>query len=247
MNSSNNILCIEQVTAGYMNDIIIEDINLSLKKNQIISIIGQSGSGKSTLLHVVSGLLQPISGRVYLKGEDITGTTGHISYMLQKDLLLPFKTVIDNIALPLIIKGKKKSEARELAMEHIEEFGLGGYEYEYPSALSGGMRQRAALLRSYMFSSEVILLDEPFSALDYITKRKMHRWYMDMMNRLKLSTIFITHDIDEALLLSDEIYVMQGKPAKLSNAFIVDRVAEGEEFDIRINKQKKLLLSLIDS
>jgi len=129
---------------------------------------------------------------------------------------LPHKKIIDNVTLPLIIKGIKKREAREKVMPLFEQFGLVGCEYKYPCQLSGGMRQRAALFRTYMSSNGVVLLDEPFSALDTITKSNMHRWYMEMTKKLDISTIFITHDIDEAIYLSDRIYVLSGKPGKIT-------------------------------
>ncbi len=151
--------------------------------------------------------------------------------MLQKDMLLPFKTIVDNVALPLVIKGEKRKLAREKASALFEEFGLEGTQLKYPRQLSGGMRQRAALLRTYLFSDQVALLDEPFSALDTITKSNMHEWYLQVMENIKLSTLFITHDIDEAILLSDRVYVMTGKPGHISEELVIDSERpRGEEF-----------------
>jgi len=169
-------LNVENVSVSFGQSKIIEDVSIQLSKGEIVSLLGVSGAGKTTLFNVVSGLLYPDSGRVYLDDEDITGQAGRVSYMLQKDLLLPFKTVVDNVALPLIIKGEKKKRAREIASSYFAEFGLEGSQRKYPHQLSGGMRQRAALLRTYLFSSEIALLDEPFSALDTITKSGMHKW-----------------------------------------------------------------------
>ena len=174
-----------------------------------------SGAGKTTLFNIISGLMEPEEGKVYLSGEEITGKAGKISYMLQKDLLLPYQTVLGNVALPLLIRGVKKEEAYAEAARHFGEFGLAGTEHRYPSQLSGGMRQRAALLRTYLFSQNVALLDEPFSALDTITKGAIHTWYLEVMERIRLSTLFITHDIDEAILLSDRIYILSGKPGRI--------------------------------
>lgn len=218
--STSTKLKIENITSGYDGKIIIKDINLSLEEGKTVSILGQSGIGKSTLLNVIAGLLKPYEGKIILNGEDITNTTGHISYMLQKDLLLPFKTISQNIMLPLIIKGINKKKAREKVDSYLDEFGLRGYEDKYPASLSGGMKQRASLLRSYLFQAEIMLLDEPFSALDYFTKYKMHKWYIDIKDKLNLSTIFITHDIDEALKLSDNIYIMKGSPATLTGPIL---------------------------
>ncbi len=200
---------------------IIEDISIELNKDEIVCLLGVSGAGKTTLFNVLSGLLNPDSGTVELDGTDITGKAGKISYMLQKDLLLPFKTILDNVSLPLRIKGVKKSLARETASRYFEEFGLDGTQKKYPHQLSGGMRQRAALLRTYLFSDRVALLDEPFSALDTITKGNMHEWYLDVMEQIRLSTLFITHDIDEAILLSDRIYIMTGKPGRITQEILI--------------------------
>lgn len=214
-------LIVKDVTFSYDQENIIEDINIELHDNELVCLLGSSGGGKTTLFNVISGLRTPQKGKVLLDGEDITGQPGHISYMLQKDLLLPYRTIEDNVALPLIIKGEKKKEARKKAGEFFDEFGLSGTQKKYPSQLSGGMRQRAALLRTYMFSKDVALLDEPFSALDTLTKNDMHRWYLDVMDKIYLSTLFITHDIDEAILLSDRIYLLTGKPGKITEEIVI--------------------------
>ena len=158
------------ITVSYDGENVIEDINIHLDEGEIVSLLGVSGSGKTTLFNVLSGLSLPDCGRVLLDGEDVTGKTGRMSYMLQKDLLLPHYTVLDNVALPLTVKGEKKKIAREKAAEHFAFFGLDGTQKKYPHQLSGGMRQRAAFLRTYLASEGVALLDEPFSALDYQTR-----------------------------------------------------------------------------
>ena len=200
---------------------ILENINLELRDGELVSLLGVSGGGKTTLFNIIAGLLKPQQGRVLIDGEDITGQTGRVSYMLQKDMLLPYRTVEDNIALPLIIKGTKKKEARKIVEGQMERFGIAGTEKKYPSQLSGGMRQRAALLRTYLFSGDVALLDEPFSALDTLTKSEMHAWYLDVMDSIRLSTVFITHDVDEAILLSDRIYILGGRPATLTDEIVI--------------------------
>ena len=216
------LLKAENIPVSFDGKKIIEDISIELNSGELVSLLGVSGSGKSTLFNVLSGLLVPDSGRVYLRDEDITGRSGLLSYMLQKDLLLPYKTIIDNVALPLTVRGVRKAEARRRVMEHFEEFGLSGTERKYPGQLSGGMRQRAALLRTYMFSDEVALLDEPFSALDAITKDSIHKWYMNIMKQIRLSTLFITHDIDEAILLSDRIYILGGSPGRIIHELVIN-------------------------
>lgn len=187
---------------------VLRDVSLTLREGELVCLLGVSGGGKTTLFNVISGLLRPDEGQVFLDGEDVTGKPGRISYMLQKDLLLPYRTIQDNVALPLLLRGMKKKEARAKATALFSQFGLEGTEKLWPAQLSGGMRQRAALLRTYLFSQNVALLDEPFSALDTLTKSAVHQWYLEVMDQIRLSTLFITHDIDEAILLSDRIYLL---------------------------------------
>ena len=168
--------------------------------------------------------------------------------MLQKDLLLPYRTIEDNISLPLLIQGNSKKQARKQMEEYYSIFGLEGTAKKYPFQLSGGMRQRAALLRTYMFSQKVALLDEPFSALDAITKRQMHQWYLDIMKKIQLSTIFISHDMDEAIMLSDRIYVMAGKPGRIVGELSIDHLGmkmDDFSFSDRFKEYKKELLRLL--
>ena len=200
---------------------VIENINLTLSKGELVSLLGVSGGGKTTLFNVIAGLNPPQTGEILLDGVNIAGIPGKISYMMQKDLLLPYRTIEDNVALPLLIHGMKKAEARKKVGAYFTEFGIEGTQKQYPAELSGGMRQRAALLRTYMFSGDVALLDEPFSALDTLTKSEMHRWYLDVMESIKLSTIFITHDIDEAILLSDRIYLLGGRPGTIAEEIVI--------------------------
>lgn len=207
---------IEGVSHSFEGVKIIDDINIKVNKNEIVSILGPSGCGKSTLFNIVAGLLKADKAFIYLyndsmEKEDITNKCAKVSYMLQKDLLLPFKTVYDNISLAQIIKGEKKDKV----LEYVKDFGLEGLLGKYPKALSGGQKQRVALLRTYMFSKEVILLDEPFSALDSITKAAMYKWFLDLKNKLNLTSLIITHDIDEAIYLSNAIYIINGNPGKI--------------------------------
>lgn len=216
------ILRAEKINKSFGEKQVLKDVSITLDEGEIISLLGVSGSGKTTLFNVLSGIYKPDSGSVYLKGENITGEPGKISYMLQKDLLFPYRKVIDNVCLPLILGGMKKKEARAKADELFSVFGLDGTQMKYPSQLSGGMRQRAALLRTYLSSNGVALLDEPFSALDTITKGKIHKWYLDVMKQINLSTVFITHDIDEAILLSDRIYILSGAPGAITQEIDID-------------------------
>ena len=215
------LLKAEHISKSYGEKQVLQDINIHLDQGELVSLLGVSGSGKTTLFHILSGLVTPDEGSVYLRGKDVTSTPGSISYMLQKDLLLPHKKVIDNVSLPLVLKGMKKAQAREQANPLFAEFGLEGTQYQYPSQLSGGMRQRAALLRTYLSSDGVALLDEPFSALDTLTKTSIHKWYLEIMQHIDLSTLFITHDIDEAILLSDRIYILNGTPGEIRDEIVI--------------------------
>ncbi|MGB5823447.1 MAG: ABC transporter ATP-binding protein [Proteocatella sp.] len=216
----------DNIYKSYDGELILKDITVNLEKGELVSLLGVSGIGKTTLFNIMSGLEKPDSGRVRLGGEDVTGIPGKISYMQQKDLLLPFLTILDNVSIPLRLKGIKKEEARSKASEYIQEFGLDGAESKYPIQLSGGMRQRAAFLRAYLYSEKVMLLDEPFSALDSITKTAMHQWYKKVSKTHSTTTFFITHDIDEAILLSDRIYIMAGPPGHITKEFKIDYQGE---------------------
>ena len=225
------VLEVKNVTFSYDGvNKILNDVNLRLNDGELVCLLGVSGGGKTTLFNIIAGLLEPQQGQVLLNGEDITGQSGKVSYMLQKDMLLPYRTVEDNVALPLIIKGMKKKEAREKVGGYFEEFGIEGTQKRYPVELSGGMKQRAALLRTYLFSAQVALLDEPFSALDTLTKSRIHRWYLDVMDRIKLSTLFITHDVDEAILLSDRIYLLDGMGGLTDEIVIKEPKPRRKEF-----------------
>jgi ABC-type nitrate/sulfonate/bicarbonate transport system ATPase subunit len=193
----------------------VAPIDLEIESGRFVSLVGPSGCGKSTLFNVIAGLLQPTEGRVLIDGEDATGTIGRVGYMLQKDLLLPWRTVLDNVILGMEIQGKPLREARERALPLLRKYGLSGFEYLYPNSLSGGMRQRAALLRTLLFDTDVILLDEPFGALDAQTKAHMQEWLMQLWSDFQKTVVFVTHDVEEAIFLSDEIHVMATRPGRV--------------------------------
>jgi ABC-type nitrate/sulfonate/bicarbonate transport system ATPase subunit len=200
------------------------------------------------LFNVLSGVDKPDAGKVFLGEEDITGIPGRVGYMLQKDMLLEYRSVLDNVILPLLIRGEKKKAAREKAAAFFPQFGLAGHEKKYPRQLSGGMRQRAALLRTCMARNDIILLDEPFSALDAITRRQMQSWYCEIAQSMKLSTIFITHDVEEALALSDTVYILCGAPGKITQAMeIMPPRPRGRDFPVsgEFAMQKRLILEAI--
>jgi ABC-type nitrate/sulfonate/bicarbonate transport system ATPase subunit len=190
-------------------------VTLSIPQGRFVSLIGPSGCGKSTIFNIIAGLLEPTGGRVLIDGVDATGTIGRVGYMLQKDLLLPWRTVLDNVILGMEIQAVPLRRARERALPLLRRYGLSGFEYLYPSALSGGMRQRAALLRTLLFDTEVILLDEPFGALDAQTKLQMQEWLMALWSDFGKTVLFVTHDVEEAIYLSDELHVMGTRPGRI--------------------------------
>ena len=197
-------------------------VDLAIPAGRFVSLIGPSGCGKSTLFNVIAGLQAPTTGRFFLDGHDFTGCIGQVGYMLQKDLLLPWRTVLDNVALGMEISGIPIREARDRALPLIKRYGLSGFEHQYPSSLSGGMRQRAALLRTLLVDRDVVLLDEPFGALDAQTKSQMQEWLLQIFADFGRTVIFVTHDVEEAVFLSDEIHIMASRPGRIIETLPVD-------------------------
>ncbi len=194
-------------------------VSFGLSEGSFVSVIGPSGCGKSTLFNIIAGLQPPTGGAVLIDGEDATGTIGRVGYMLQKDLLLPWRTVLDNVVLGMEIKGVSRQRARATALPYLQRYGLGGFEDRYPRELSGGMRQRAALLRTLLLDTDIVLLDEPFGALDAQTRSAMQEWLLQIWADFRKTVVFVTHDVEEAVFLSDEILVMSPRPGR-----VVDRL-----------------------
>ena len=208
---------------------VLAGVDLVVNAGEFVSIVGPSGCGKSTLLNIIAGLDQPDSGSVELASErpgELLKTAGErlgrTGYMQQKDLLLPWRSVLDNTILGLELKGLSKKQAREQALEYTEAFGLKGFEHHYPFTLSGGMRQRAAFLRTMLMDQDVVLLDEPFGALDALTRIQMQEWLLQLWESLSKTIVLITHDVDEALLLSDRVYLMSARPGRATLVLDVD-------------------------
>jgi ABC-type nitrate/sulfonate/bicarbonate transport system ATPase subunit len=201
---------------------VLAGVGLTAADGEFVSIIGPSGCGKSTLLNIIAGLEEADAGSVEVNGCPAEGRLGKIGYMQQKDLLLPWRSVLDNTVLGLELQGVPRRQARERARELVEFFGLKGFETQYPFALSGGMRQRAAFLRTMLLNQDVILLDEPFGALDALTRVQMQEWLLELWESLKKTIVLITHDVDEALLLSDRIYVLTARPAQVKMVLDVE-------------------------
>ncbi len=216
-----NVIELEHIKKGYNEKQIIEDISLNVKEGELVSILGPSGCGKSTLLNLITGLIKPDSGTIRVDG--------NIGYMQQKDLLLPWKNVMKNIILPSVFQKKNPKETEERARYYLEKFGLGGYENKYPYELSGGMKQRASFLRTFLSSEEIMLLDEPFGALDSITRGSLQKWLLEIKEEFRFTILFITHDIDEAILLSDRICILTDKPSTVSGVLELDFYRENKE------------------
>lgn len=199
---------------------VLDDVSLEAGEGDFVSLVGPSGCGKSTLLRVLAGLLRPDAGEAEVGGEDARGQPGLAAFMPQKDLLLPWRRALANATLGAEIAGENRARARRRALALFEQFGLSGFERSWPSQLSGGMRQRLALLRTFLTPAETLLLDEPFGALDAITRREMQGWLQDVWLRDRRTVLFVTHDVEEALLLSDRVAVMSSRPGRI--AAVVD-------------------------
>ena len=194
----------------------LSEVTLHINEGEIVSLIGPSGCGKSTLLDIIAGLSVPDSGEVLLNNQkSIIGHKGFVSYMQQKDVLFPWRTIVENMVVPLEIIGANKQAALLEARSMLATFGLERFADDYPDTLSGGMRQRANLLRTYLCKKEIMLLDEPFGKLDALTRRQMQRWFLEVWNNLKPTVFLVTHDVEEAILLSERIYVFSGRPGRI--------------------------------
>lgn len=227
---------------------VLRRITMSVRDGEFVSIIGPSGCGKSTLFNIVSGVVPADEGRVYVNGEETRNRVGLVGYMPQKDLLLPWRTVLDNVVLGMEVAGTKRATARSEAMPLLAAFGLAGFEGVYPHALSGGMRQRAAFLRTFLFHRDVLLLDEPFGALDALTRSTMHEWLLGVWEKLGVTILFVTHDVEEAVLLSDRVYVMTARPGQIKMEIAID-LPRPRRYDMTMSRrfleQKSVLLQAL--
>ena len=194
---------------------VIDTLSLSVETGRFVAVIGPSGCGKSTLCNLIAGLEKPDQGEIILDGIPIQGLPGHVGYMPQKDLLLPWRTLLENVILGCDVRKWNRIEAKKEALTLLEQFGLAKFANDYPYQLSGGMRQRGAFLRTLLFGEKTLLLDEPFGALDAMTRQEMQQWLLSVWQQTQPTVLFITHDIDEAILLSDKIIVLSQRPAQL--------------------------------
>jgi NitT/TauT family transport system ATP-binding protein len=204
-------------SAGGPGHEVLRNCSFEIRRGEFVSIVGPSGCGKTTLFNAIAGLVRPTSGEVLIGGDLVRGPSARVGYMLQKDLLMPWRTALENVTLGLEIRGVPRGEARERGLEHLRRYGLAGFEHHYPRALSGGMRQRVALVRTLVAQPEIVLLDEPFSALDYQTRLTLETDVVRIIREAGCTAVLITHDIDEAISVSDRVIVLGGKPARVKS------------------------------
>lgn len=227
---------IKNLFKKYDDKVILNNINMRIYDGEIVSIIGKSGCGKTTIFNCISNLID-------YDGEIDINTKKGISYMQQKDLLLPFYNIINNVSLPLILEGKKKESAYKEVSKYFSLFSLEGYENKYPYELSGGMKQRASLFRAYISKKDIMLLDEPFSALDEFTRYKLYDWYLEFHKKLNITTLLITHNIDEAIYLSNRIYILED--GRIKKEIKIDMDYKRNIVDNKFIEYKKEILSIL--
>ena len=234
---------IKNLSYSFGENPILKDINIYVKENEMVAIVGSIGVGKSTLFNLIAGVLKKQSGEIII--DESNDYVGKVAYMLQKDLLFEHKTIINNVILPLIIAKIDKKVALEEGRKILKQFNLEKYADKYPKQLSGGMRQRVALIRTYMFKRNIFLLDEAFSALDAITKKELHKWYLNLKNEFNLTTLLITHDIEEAIFLSDRIYILANKPGEIIKEIKIE-INPNEDIDAQRLFYKKEILNIMN-
>ena len=215
INNQEQVLSLNQVNKNYDKLQVLNQVSFYVNEGEFVTLLGPSGSGKSTIFRIITGLTGIDSGNLEINTPLHSSGKNKIAYMPQKDTLLPWKKLKDNIALPLILRGVKKEEAWEKVKELIPVFGLEGFEEYYPNQLSGGMKQRASLMRTFLAESNLMLLDEPFASLDAITRTNLQEWLLKVWQKFNRSVLFVTHSIEEAIYLSDRIYVLSKQPGEI--------------------------------
>lgn len=228
-------ISIRGVSRRFGAALALDAVDLEVAAAEFVALVGPSGCGKSTLFNIIAGLLTPSEGEVRVQGMRVEGATGHVGYMLQKDLLLPWRSVLDNVVLGLEVRGVDAAQSKATALKLIESYGLKGFEHAKPATLSGGMRQRVAFMRTLAFDPEVILLDEPFSALDFQTRLLLQGEVLRIIRDRGKSVILVTHDIGEAITMADRIIVMTHRPASIRSEHVI-ALSDAERDPVQIRK-----------
>lgn len=238
MPESEPMIRLQGVSQVYVSEreasLVLEDLNLQVEQGEFVSLVGPSGCGKTTLLSIIAGLLAPTSGEVNVKGRLVDGPSAHIGYMLQQDYLFPWRTILDNALIGLELTGRLDERSRARTRELLAGMGLSGTENQYPSELSGGMRQRVALVRTLATEPGLLLLDEPFSALDYQTKLQLEDLVSDTLKQTGKTSVLVTHDLSEAIAVSDRVIVLDRNPGRIRREFAIpDAIRNAQPFYAR--------------
>ena len=236
-------LCVENLSISFDKQLILNHIDFQIRQGEFVALLGPSGCGKSTILNILAGLLSKETGIIKVDNQEIKGLSDHFAYMPQSDLLLPWKTILDNVTLYGQIN--HDSKAKENALKEFKTFGLDGYQNSYPDQLSGGMRQRAAFLRTALCKADILLLDEPFGALDVITRNDMQDWLLDLRKQYNRTTLLVTHDIDEALFLADRIFILSHRPASILKEIDLSNVSKSRDWLFEQGTLKKEIFELL--
>lgn len=236
-------LCVENLSISFDKQLILNHIDFQIRQGEFVALLGPSGCGKSTILNILAGLLSKETGIIEVDNQEIKGLSDHFAYMPQSDLLLPWKTILDNVTLYGQIN--HDSKAKENALKEFKTFGLDGYQNSYPDQLSGGMRQRAAFLRTALCKADILLLDEPFGALDVITRNDMQDWLLDLRKQYNRTTLLVTHDIDEALFLADRILILSHRPASILKEIDLSNVSKSRDWLFEQGTLKKEIFELL--
>ena len=236
-------LCVENLSISFDKQLILNHIDFQIRQGEFVALLGPSGCGKSTILNILAGLLSKETGIIKVDNQEIKGLSDHFAYMPQSDLLLPWKTILDNVTLYGQIN--QDSKAKENALKEFKTFGLDGYQNSYPDQLSGGMRQRAAFLRTALCKADILLLDEPFGALDVITRNDMQDWLLDLRKQYNRTTLLVTHDIDEALFLADRILILSHRPASILKEIDLSNVSKSRDWLFEQGTLKKEIFELL--
>jgi ABC-type nitrate/sulfonate/bicarbonate transport system ATPase subunit len=244
------MITVEGVSHRFADVEVLDRIDLDVAEGGFMTLVGPSGCGKSTLLRILAGLLTPTAGDARIGGESVVGRRGHVAYMPQRDLLMPWRRALRNATVGAEIAGIARDEAERQAAGLFDRFGLAGFEDAWPAELSGGMRQRLALLRTFLCGRDVLLLDEPFGALDAITRRDMHGWLQQVLRADRRTVLLVTHDVEEALVLSDTVVVLSDRPARIVEQMPVDlprpRTLDAVTSDTFVGAKSTLLRALED-